>query len=275
MSSRIRQNLRNLRKKSLIGQIVLTLLSVELLFFATFASLKLPTPTKNNLERYVRSQVCLLVAELPADLQSRAQAVFPELSQPVESVRVGSYTAVLPLAVALGYVLGLPLCLISVSIFFLLGIIGPKLGLFMFASGGGFDYWREPGFGYLAGLMAGSWFAARINIDDRKSWRQALSAVGGVLVVHICGLAYLVGSSILILLTEGQSAYLSWQPWLSEQMRNLSSYVLPYDLLFAFLLIGICFPLRWLVHLLTSPDVVGRKLNRATQQADVLSEPSV
>jgi hypothetical protein len=76
-----------------------------------------------------------------------------------------------------------------------------------------------------------------------------------LLILHLFGLIYLVGSSLGVLLFEGEAAYLTWQPWLAESIRNYSWYALPYDALFGLALIGIGFPFRWLTSVLTAPDI--------------------
>lgn len=276
LRSGITQNLRNLKRKSAAGQLILMLLGAELLFFSAFVSLRLPTATKLNLERFVEYKVASAASSLPERWQPFVQEVFPAAQQPEEeSVRYSSYVALIPMAVALGYILGFPLAIMSIAGFLLLGTVGPYLGFFAFTAGGGMDYWKEPGFGYLVGIIAGALFSSWLNPDERKSWRQVLGALGATLIVHLCGLAYLVGSSLLILIFEGRGAYLAWQPWLSEQIRNLSWYPLPYDLLFSLLLIGAGFPLRWLVNILTAPDIASRYRPRLTAQMEVFSDSRV
>ncbi|GBF80078.1 biotin transporter BioY [Aphanothece sacrum] len=75
------------------------------------------------------------------------------------------------------------------------------LGLFwlpVFAHGGGFNYWQEPSFGYVLGFIPGAglcgWMAFRTRT---KIESLGVSAIAGLLVIHICGLIYLVGMSYL------------------------------------------------------------------------------
>lgn len=276
MRSGITQNLRNLRRKSATGQLVLMLLGIELLFFSVFVPFQLPTATRLNLERFIQCSVSDAACSLPERWQPYIQEALPQLeNRPEGSVRYSSYVAMIPVAVALGYVLGFPLALMSIAGFLLIGTVGPYLGIFAFASGGGIEYWKEPGLGYLAGIMGGALFASWLNPDERKSWRQLVGALGATIVVHSSGLLYLVGSSLLILIFEGRGAYLSWQPWLSEQIRNLSWYPLPYDLFFSLIFIGAGFPLRGLVNMLTAPDIASRYRPRLSAQIDVLSDSRV
>lgn len=273
METGFSRNLRSLRKRSFIGQLVVTLLSCELLFFASFISLQLPTPTVRNLQKFIHCSQVDFANKLPDKFKARVFDVIPSLNAPVQEVRYSSYVPLLPLAVALAYVLGFPLAVIACSLHILFGIIGPKQGVYLFASGGGTSYWLEPGFGYLIGIICGAWFAAWISPEEeRKSWRQLLAAGGGVSITHLIGLAFVFGSSIAVLLFEGETAYLHFQPFLSEQIRNLSWYTLPYDLLFATMLIGLSFPLRWLFSILTSPDIANRNRPSVETQLEVLQE---
>ncbi len=275
MQSGFSKNLRSLKRRSFLGQLVVTLLSCELLFFASFVSLSLPTPTSRNLERYVHNTAVDFVNQLPSKWQERIREKLPATRDRMPDVRFSSYVPLLPVAMAVAYMLGLPLALIASSIYFGLGMLGANSGLFLFASGGGSSYCHEPGFGYLLGIIPGVWFASWLTSDEeRKSWKQMLAATGGITITHICGLAYFFGSSIMVLLFEGEAAYLHYQPWLAEQIRNLSWYTLPYDLLFATILIALTFPLRWLFGILMSPDIANKNRPTVETQLEVLQETS-
>ncbi len=280
MPSGFTKNLRSLRKRSFLGQIVITLLSLELLFFASFISVPLPTPTSRNIQLYVQNtakELFTVSLSQKPELKQKVEEQIPFFKEPPSgSVRFGTYVPLLPIAVALGYIIGSPLILIVTGLYLMLGLLGNNNGLFLFASGGGTSYINEPGFGYLLGIMGGAWFAGFICPDEeRKSWRQILASVVGVLIVHAIGLSIVFGSSIGVLLFEGEQAYLSFQPWLSEQLRNLSWYTLPYDLLFATMLIALVFPLRLLFTMLMSPDISSRHRPRVDTQLEVLQESGV
>lgn len=276
MTSGFTKNLRSLKKRSFLGQLVVTLLSCELLFFASFISLSLPTPTKRNLESQIHNCELEVLSYLPPGLKSSLKEKFPALDEKPRSVRYSRYVPLLPLSIALAYVLGSPLVLIAFSLFLILGVCGPHERIYLFASGGGPSYFLEPGCGYLVGIICGAWLSAWICAgDERKSWRQLLSAAGGVVFTHIIGLCWVFGGSIAVLIFEGEAAYLHFQPWLAEQMRNLSWYTLPYDLLFATMLIGVAFPLRWLFNILTCPDVSHKQRPKVETQLEVLQETTV
>lgn len=272
LQSGFTQNLRSLRRKSFIGQLVVWLLGVELLFFASFLSFSLPTATRNNVLNFAHMWSVDYCERLPEEWRSLAVEKV-DLSSPVKEVRFSTYVPLIPVAIFVGYVCGLPLALFSTVSYLVLGVIGPRIGLFPFASGGGIEYWREPGFGYLVGLVAGTWIAARAVPAERTSWRQLLAIALGVCSIHVIGMSYFFGSSILILLLDGENAFLRWQPFLFEQIRNLTWYPLPYDLFFTCLLVGAGFPFRWLVSTLTAPDIAFRNTRpRLDSRAGVLSE---
>lgn len=89
---------------------------------------------------------------------------------------------------------------------------GPSAGLFsqiayvllgllwvpVFAQGGGWGYLQEPSFGYLLGFIPGGWFCGWLAFRKRTNLESlAFSAICGLGVIHLCGLVYLVGLSLL------------------------------------------------------------------------------
>lgn len=75
------------------------------------------------------------------------------------------------------------------------------LGLFwlpIFAQGGGLEYLQEPSFGYLLGFVPGAWLCGRLAfLTKAKPETLAVSCLGGLLVIHFCGMIYLVGLAYL------------------------------------------------------------------------------
>jgi biotin transport system substrate-specific component len=159
------------------------------------------------------------------------------------------------MAIFLGYVLGKPIGPISVMLFLLLGFLGPLFGINPFAGGGGLDYYLQPSFGYLVGLFVGSWLISWVTEERRTSLAQLGGLIGGLLSVHLTGLIYLLASCLVLTVVQGVNNGPLWLPWVFEEARNLSWYPLPYDVLFSFILIGLGFPFRYLVNLLTAPDL--------------------
>jgi biotin transport system substrate-specific component len=71
------------------------------------------------------------------------------------------------------------------------------LGLFwlpIFAHGGGLEYINKPSFGYLLGFIPGAWVCGWLAFRQRpKIEFFGLSALAGLLVIHSCGLLYILG----------------------------------------------------------------------------------
>jgi biotin transport system substrate-specific component len=75
------------------------------------------------------------------------------------------------------------------------------LGLFglpVFAQGGSLNYWQEPSFGYLLGFIPGAWLCGLMAFRTKRRLEcLAWSAFCGLLMIHLCGLVYLIGLSFL------------------------------------------------------------------------------
>lgn len=252
------------KRKSFMGQIMLVLVGVQLAFFGSFTSLNLPTATGSNLICALNGQVRKLVLLAPIETQSKIRQVVPRVfdelcrSQPKEP-RLSIYTPLAPIAVFIGYVLGPRLAAFSTLSFLLAGILGPFVGIYPFASGGGVRYYLEPGFGYLIGMVAGSSLCGFLTHNKRTSLSQLLGIVLGLLALHATGILCLIGSYLYFYLCEGSKSYVPWQPWMFQYVRNLSWYAIPYDVLFSFLAVGLAFPFRWLVSTLTASDIAPPK----------------
>ncbi|MGF1481942.1 MAG: biotin transporter BioY [Cyanophyceae cyanobacterium] len=75
------------------------------------------------------------------------------------------------------------------------------LGLFwlpVFAYGGGIEYVKEPSFGYILGFIPGAWLCGWLAFRTKaKPETLALSAIGGLAMIHGFGILYLVGLATL------------------------------------------------------------------------------
>jgi biotin transport system substrate-specific component len=75
------------------------------------------------------------------------------------------------------------------------------LGLFklpVFAQGGGFDYLQQPTFGYILGFIPGAWLCGYLALPGKRRLESlALSATCGLIVIHVIGIIYLVGFSLI------------------------------------------------------------------------------
>lgn len=246
-------------RKSIVGQVILVLLGIELLFAATFTSLEMPVPTGKNLTASVEKEVAFVQARIPEKYKEKVMKYLPAVRMPEQEIRYSIYTPQTPVAVFVGYALGWPIATIACSTFLIMGLIGPIFNLHPFAGGGGVNYYLEPGFGYLLGMIAATWAVGFITRNSRTTLNQALAVLAGVAAVHVVGLAYLLGTCVVLAVIEGGGVQPGWQQWLYQEFRNLSWYQLPYDVLFGVLAVGAGFPLRWLSGRLTAPDIGVRK----------------
>lgn len=68
----------------------------------------------------------------------------------------------------------------------------------VFAQGGGWEYLKEPSFGYILGFIPGAWLCGFLAFRYRSRIETlAYSALCGLLIIHLCGLVYLVGLAIV------------------------------------------------------------------------------
>lgn len=242
------------KRKSFLGQFVVVLLCTQLAFFGSFTCFEVPTGTGSNLVNFAHSEILKLVLMAPTEAQNKIRQYVPAIFKEPQPVRRSTYVPLAPTAVAIGYILGARLALWSVGLFLVLGFLGPVLGIYPLASGGGLNYYLEPGFGYLLGMLAAATMCGWITSSRRTSLTQIVGIGAGLISLHLIGVIYLIGTYLYFYVLEGSKSYLEWQPWIFQYARNLSWYALPYDFILAFLLVGLAFPLRWLVNTLVSSD---------------------
>lgn len=266
------RRLRRKKRKSLVGRTVLVVSSFVLLFCMAFTVFQFPIALPLNLSNFFQATAVEFVASLPYTWQTKVAEYFPALLSKPLSYEVSNYTMMGPVAIALGYVLGPVLVLYAIGTFLLLGLVGPLFHIYPFADGGGTAYYLQPGFGYLIGLLAAGWVTGRITLNKRTSLSQATGILAGLVCLHGIGALYLFGTYLYFYLTEGSKTYLEWQPWIFQYIRNLTWYSLPYDVIFAFLLVGLAFPLRWLVKTLTVPYDSPNKGRRAGYETRIAEE---
>lgn len=114
-----------------------------------------------------------------------------------------------------GIVCGAKIGLITLCIYLILGLIG----LPVFAGGGGFDYIKEPTFGYLLSLPLNSYFSGLLYSRDKK----ILAVFLPIFLTHLLGVIYL-------LLFNQALLDITW---------HLSFSMIGYDLIFALILIPV------------------------------------
>lgn len=75
------------------------------------------------------------------------------------------------------------------------------LGLFklpVFAQGGGFEYLQYPTFGYILGFIPGAWLCGYLAFPSKPRLESlTLSAIFGLIVIHLCGIIYLIGFTFI------------------------------------------------------------------------------
>ncbi len=81
------------------------------------------------------------------------------------------------------------------------------IGLFflpVFDRGGTLEYIQQPGFGYLVGFIPGAWLCGSLAYYTvAKLENLALSSICGLAIVHLCGITYILGRSILSYAEQG------------------------------------------------------------------------
>jgi biotin transport system substrate-specific component len=70
----------------------------------------------------------------------------------------------------------------------------------VFSQGGGIAYLKLPSFGYLLGFVPGAWICGYLAFrQPPKLESLAFSCLCGLLVIHLVGIAYLVGNHYILL----------------------------------------------------------------------------
>jgi len=66
----------------------------------------------------------------------------------------------------------------------------------IFTQGGGLEYIQQPTFGYILGFLPGAWFCGWLAFKlKRKLEFFAFSSLSGLVIIHLCGIVYLLGLS--------------------------------------------------------------------------------
>ncbi|MEM6450139.1 MAG: biotin transporter BioY [Cyanobacteria bacterium P01_D01_bin.105] len=72
-------------------------------------------------------------------------------------------------------------------------VLFERFGLPVFTEGAGLGYVRSPAFGYLLGFVPAGWLCGYLAFRGKATLeRLAFSALCGLIVVHVCGVFYLV-----------------------------------------------------------------------------------
>lgn len=71
-------------------------------------------------------------------------------------------------------------------------VLFERFQLEVFTQDAGLGYLRDPGFGYLLGFIPAGWLCGKLAFRDKPTpERLGFAAVSGLIVVHVCGIAYL------------------------------------------------------------------------------------
>jgi biotin transporter BioY len=255
VGSRNRGRVHRIKRNSIVAQLILVALGVELFIFASFTAFDLPTATAHNLNGFLIERIQILVSHCPPTLQERLLNACPRLAEPVRDTRYATYVPEAPIAIFVGYVLGWPLGAIAATIFVLIGLLGPYFTFHTLAAGGGPDYYLQASFGYLIGIVLCTSVVGLLLSERRTSVSQALSLALGLFSLHFVGLVYMLGLCLFFAVFDESRVSPAWAPWLFEQARNLTWYSLPYDVLLGLIFIGLGYPFRWLTATLVAPDI--------------------
>lgn len=126
---------------------------------------------------------------------------------------------------------GLIIGLLSIIIYVTAGLIGIPV----FASGGGINYYSQLGFGYILGYFAGIYLVGNILAVKVTNYSIFRAAIIGVFVIHLFGIIYL--SCLLLIQHNSIFAVFGWI-WAQSGMQ------IPYDLLVSFIAICLARPVR-------------------------------
>lgn len=285
MYQMLADNVHKLKRKSRLGQIIVVILASQLLCLSSFLGFKLPIATASNVERFWYQSVYQLWETVPANTQEQVFEKLPQAANYCQNckawssggVRYTNYVPQAPLAIFVGYALGPVLGCLAGCIFLVIGLVGPLLNLHIF-SAGGTSYYTQPSFGYLLGMVLACFVTGKLTKDKADSVRQLWAVLAGLACVHLTGLLYLFSAYFLSgMLSAGQASLIfgsstgvPWSQWVSQEARNFTYYPLPFDVIFSFCAIGLGFPFRWLVSILTAPDIGSMRVKQPQKLEEYL-----
>ncbi|MDJ0714430.1 MAG: biotin transporter BioY [Prochloraceae cyanobacterium] len=107
----------------------------------------------------------------------------------------------------------------------------------VFDRGGGIDYITEPGFGYLLGFIPGAWLCGWLAFGNKAKLESLFfSSICGLGIIHLFGIAYIIGLSYFERLTGNITAL--------ESIAQYSLYPLPGQLIIICAVAVVVFVLR-------------------------------
>lgn len=115
------------------------------------------------------------------------------------------------------------------------------MGFQVFDRGGGWEYLKQPTFGYLLGFIPGAWVCGYLAFRRQPKLEfLALSCLFGLLSIHIAGLSYLILSQLL-------NWKVNYDLSLFQGIINYSFYPLPGQFVVVCAVTVIAFTLRKLM----------------------------
>ena len=167
------------------------------------------------------SQFSLAILTIPEEGFLNPASFFSSVKSIDKISKIYYYIPQVPVVIFVGALLGPRIGLLSVGIYVLAGL----LGLPVFASGGGIEYYKQLGFGYILGYFAGAYLTGNILSKSMDMPTVLRATLVGVLSIHLIGILYLIFFMII-----NQSSLFSMFGW----VWALSAMQLPYDIAFAF-----------------------------------------
>ena len=155
---------------------------------------------------------------------------FPRLSFEMQIYNIQTVVAW-----TIGIILGSRLGAITLGIYLLLGLVG----LPIFAGGGGFDYFKEPTFGYLISFPVNAYLSGFFYSKNKK----ILAVILPIFSTHILGILYL-------LLFKLDFLDITW---------HLSFSMIGYDLIFTLLLTPVIPILRIILNEMVIQEIAVRE----------------
>ncbi|MEL6813386.1 MAG: biotin transporter BioY [Cyanobacteria bacterium J06598_3] len=116
-------------------------------------------------------------------------------------------------------------------------VLFERFGFEVFAQGAGVGYLREPGFGYLLGFIPAGWLCGLVAFQGKATLeRLAFATLCGLVVVHVCGIGYL--------LVGGLFRWLTFDPSLLGAIMDYSVVQIPGQVMVSCAIALIAYGLR-------------------------------
>lgn len=194
-----------------LGSLLIAVCCAFLIVTATFTQLKLSVLSVSN----------LFVG--PADFIEQ-----------LKNSQVYYYIPQVPIVLFIGALLGPRIGLLSALIYLAAGLAGFPV----FASGGGLDYYKQPGFGYILGYFVAIYLTGSILRAKASVYSILRAGIIGILAVHLVGIIYLLAS--ILMFKNSLYSVMNW-------ILALSGIQIPYDIIIGFIAISLARPIRGLL----------------------------